>query len=136
EADLRNITNQLANMTIGETDALRAIRTAIANIQAGAGTNAINSANEIVQAALNRALSRDQYDLQLKQLEANLANSAADRALALREFEEYKLPYLNYQINKPYYKDSTSGSGDEQTIIGGILNNNNPLFPDWFTPIM
>jgi hypothetical protein len=111
ESDLRQIQNLLGELTIGETSAQREIRQAIANLQAGAGTNAIQSANEITQAALNRVLQQAGLDLQQRQLESSIANANADRDLALRKFNEYELPYLNYVINKPYYKESSGSSG-------------------------
>ena len=106
EADLLNLNNQINTNTASGVDAVRAINNAIAQLQSGVGTNAVNQALNQYQILQ----SKDQFN-------QNLALQKAAQALAEKQYNEVTLPTTQYNLNKPYYQTDPN-----QATIQSLLN--------------
>jgi hypothetical protein len=95
ESGIQNINNLLANLTGQETDATRGIQNAIAQLQAGGGSQAINQALGLLaqqqqqqQFQESQGLARDQFGLQERAqnfAEQGQQNDPFDRFVTLGE---------------------------------------------------
>lgn len=90
EAGVRKIDELIANVTGQGVESVRAIRNAIAQLQSGAGQEAISGALSLYNTQQQSAAQTRQAEL--------------DRALQTRELEEYKIPSLQgtEDITKQY----------------------------------
>lgn len=142
ETDLREIANRIAALPIAEEEKMGQIQQAIAALESGASKDAIQQALGLYQTGVGQQQSQAQLaqalriaEMEKESREAGYKttsqNEEAKTALARREFEEYKLPYLKYLINKPYYK--TEGGGDEENELNEIFRGSG--IPSYFTPI-
>lgn len=88
ESDLRALQNQITNLFTGETDATRAVRNAIAQMQSGAG-----------QSGINTGLQLQQLQNQMDQFNQNMALQKAAQDLALQQYQNITLPtYQNVTV--------------------------------------
>lgn len=129
ESDLRNLVNQVSNSYTQETSATRAIRNALAQLQAGAGQAGISQG--IQQGQFNTAQSNNmnqfntQQDMvrrlfnevQLPESKANIAN--INSTIANRGTESSGLGLADFL--------AAFGGGKGESGKGGV--------PDYFTPL-
>ena len=99
ETGLRGLTNLQAGITGQETEATRAIQNAIAQLQAGGGSQAIQNALQIFQ--LNQAEAARQQELAFQQQQAERAGT-----LAQAQFE-----FQKQQTQIPQSQFTTLGEG-------------------------
>lgn len=103
EAAQRDLANQIANLTTGETEAIRNVRNAISTLQSGASSSAITNALSILQ--------------------TNIAQANADALAKERErtYQTITLPTTKYELAKPYYSPSASNTGIDPTVLAALL---------------
>src|SRR3990167_2450553 len=124
EAAQRQLANQLANTYTGETESLRAIRNAIAQLQAGAG-----------QTDVAQGIQKSQFQ---KEQERLASATKADEDYRKMIYENIDLPRTQYELNKPYYKPEEAGLtvADLQGLKEALgLDGNDASDPDYFTPV-
>ncbi len=102
EADLRSLANQIANLTTGETEAIRNVRSAIAQLQSGGS-----------QAAINNALN-------LYKMNIDQANIDAEQKWKEKTYNEITLPASQAEVE--YKKALTSAKGGDGTTSNPILD--------------
>lgn len=103
EAGLKGISDLITKLVGDETGAVRDVRNAIAQLQAGAGSQGIGN-------ALQFALAQMSGDIQKQSIAETARQNTIANELATKKFNEYEMPYLKYLINKPYYNPSTGSS--------------------------
>jgi hypothetical protein len=104
EEGIAGIQERLAGLTTEETQALRTIQNAIAQLQSGAAQGGIATGTSLYQTNAQQQLAQQEAQRQAEQ-------QAIENALQQRMFEEVTLPTTQYQINQPYYKPETGSSG-------------------------
>jgi predicted GNAT family acetyltransferase len=130
----RELTNLITNLFGEETEAQRAVRQAIANIQAGAGTQAIDSANAIVEAALNRALQESQLKLQERQLSESARQTGISNDLEERKFQEAIRQFNEELAYKNKTGSSSSSSGYNSATKSALEQLQDLLGSNYVTP--
>lgn len=99
---MRELVNRIANLGTQETAETRAVRNAIAQLQAGAG-----------QSGITQGLGEFRYNQQREDARAasEAQARAAEQEQALKElvYRTIQLPESQYAINKPYYKPTSGG---------------------------
>src|SRR3990167_6653118 len=88
EADLAN---QVTNLTGQQTESVRSVLNAIAQLQAGAG-----------QTGISQGIQQGQFG-------QTLANTQAQQALDLQKYLQTTLPLAQRELNKPYYQPDPTG---------------------------
>lgn len=127
EQDLGGLNTLLSQLPNQQTDAMRQVQNAIAQLQAGDPSSSIQGAlqyggqvTSAAQAQAQQEMARQQQSFQQQQ--ASIANALAQsqQSLAERQFNQISLPQSQYALNKPYYKaDSSSNLPDLNSIFGG-----------------
>lgn len=126
ESGLRQLQNLIAGLTPQETEANRTIRNAIAQLQAGAGTDAITDAQTALrfmeeqrQFNQNLALQKTSQDLQSRQLdiqrELGLAKQPSSESASEKALREAQAAYYLAQAGKLGGGITASGS----SVSGG-----------------
>ena len=105
EASQRDLLNQIANLSTQETDAIRNVRNAIAQLQAGGNQQAITNAMNIYKANIDQA------------------NKDAETAWKEKVYKEVTLPQAQYELNRPYYKPETGSSGIDIETLAALLGS-------------
>lgn len=130
EEALRDLSNLIANLPIEKQQSLDEINKAIAQIQSGGASDAITNALSLYQSQQQANQAAASLALQQRaQAEAERATKASE-AFTTRQFEEYNLPQLAYELAKPYYKP-TAGSGetiDWESELGDIFGQGIPQY--------
>ena len=93
EQGLTGIDKLIADLTSNETESTRAVRNAIAQIQAGTGTNAVSMAQNVIQQQQANQAQKDAA-----------ARQAVQDAFEKTKYEQVTLPQAEYELGKPYYK--------------------------------
>lgn len=102
EGALRSLGNEISNTYTGETESLRAIRNAIAQLQSGAASTGITQG--IQQTQFNQQQSAAQ--------QAAARQAALDKAqqdFQKLVYETINLPESKYATGKPYYSPNSGG---------------------------
>lgn len=150
EQGIKAIQDQVSGLLPQETEALRNIKNAIAQLQSQGLTNATSTALQILsqqerarevdidaklrQAGLDATAEQNRIANELAKQKIDLSQKQA--GLAERQFQEVTLPIAQRQINKPYYKPTTSSSNDEQTVLQDIFGGGTKQVspPSYFKP--
>jgi len=123
EADLRDLSNQISNLTTQRVSAMRDIDNKIAELQAGAGNQAITDALGLYREDLNRKFESrfDELDRKIKEKQAS--GTGEDRYLTLGEGQSiFDLQTLQSIFKNPKtYKAGGGGdsSNDPLGLRGG-----------------
>src|SRR3990167_6262572 len=114
EGDLRDLANQVTNLSVQKDTALRDVEQQIANLMAGAGNQAINDALEDARAAVNREFESrfDELDKKIKEKEAEGETDPYKRYATISEGETiFDLQTLQNIFKNP--KTYKAGGEDE-----------------------
>lgn len=105
ESALRDLASQITNLGLSGTEQQRAITNAIAQLQAGAGSQGIQTGLAQQQAQTQQSQFNAQQAFQQSQAEK-------DREWQKLLYNTIQLPESKYTTNAPYYKpDSPTGDG-------------------------
>ena len=114
EAGLSNISKLISDLAYGETEAVRNVQNAIAQLQSSSDAGAISLAQNIIQQQESR-----------RAREEEAARQAARDALSLRQYEEIALPHSKAQIadiQSQIAKRQSDSSKDESNILDLIFS--------------
>lgn len=136
EDALRSLQDSITGLTGQETNATRAVRNAIGQLQAGGNNSAITSALQQYQVQLQQERDRAAqeqaqraYDLQQQQLAEQKAQNAFQQNLATQQYNQITLPQSQYDLGKPYYAPNQGGGSDAgYTDLASIFAGNNPRY--------
>lgn len=119
ESDLRDLENQITNLTSEKVEALRGIDQAIANLQADAGNQSVTDALTMYRDDLNRKFESrfDELDKQLKEKELAKTNTSDYSTL---EFNKnlYAFNPSDKSITE-LLKGQTGNATKKYTVVGG-----------------
>lgn len=107
EADLRDISNQIQNLGLGQQEREQAINQAIATLQSGGGQDAITNAMTLLANA--QSLQATQATAQSTQRQRDIENALAQQKqqTATDQYNQ-QWPFVQkqyeYDLGKPYYK--------------------------------
>lgn len=118
EEGIRNLQNILSNLPQQETESIRAVQNAIAQLQSGASQAGISQGVQTGQFNAQQQLAQQQAEFARQEAERQAQQRAIENALQQRMFEEVTLPTTQYQINAPYYKPETGGGLTAQDFLG------------------
>ena len=123
EADLRDLSNQISNLTTQRVAAMRDIDNKIAELQAGAGNQAVTDALQSYREDLNRKFESRFDDLNRQILQKQASGTGEDRYLTLGEGQSiFDLQTLQSIFKNPKtYKAGGGGdsSNDPLGLRGG-----------------
>lgn len=123
EADLRDISNQIQNLGLGQQEREQAINQAIAQLQSGGGQAGIQNALALLQGS--QQMQMGQQTLEATQRQRDIENAMAQQqqqmaqqqqTTAQQQYEQqwpYQQQLLQRQINQPYFKPTSGGGSGE-----------------------
>lgn len=116
EADLKDISSKITDTTNNETDALRAIQNAIAQLNSGATTQGISLGTDLFKTDQTLAAQKEAAAATARQQQIENALKTAQLGL-----EEKK---TNYEVNKPYYEPKDAGISSLLSLLNPGSSNN------------
>ena len=136
EEGIRNLQNILSNLPQQETESIRAVQKAIAQLQSEAAQTGIGQGIQVgqfgaqqqlaqqqlaasqAQAQAQQLAQQQQLEMARQEAERQAQQRAIENALQQRMFEEVTIPSTQYQINAPYYKPDSGGGLTAQDFLG------------------